>query len=170
MKLHLGCGTRRLPGYTHIDAREEVGPDIAADVTSLSMICDNSVEVVYACHVLEHIADAYQALGEWKRVLKPGATLRLSVPDFGAISDLYVNHRVMLMRLWGLLYGGQTYLENTHHICYDYESLAYALMNTGFYDIHRWNPEWELPEGYDDFSLAKINDRSVSLNVEALAK
>jgi predicted SAM-dependent methyltransferase len=172
MKLHLGCGTRRLEGFYHIDSRPEVEPDEVADVTNLSNFEDNSSSLIYACHVLEHIrqVDVAAALLEWGRVLKPGGLLRLSVPDFWTIAHLYLNDGVILMRLWGVLYGGQTYEGNTHYACYDHESLALTLASTGFYNIHQWYPMRELPRDYDDFSLAKINGVGVSLNVEALAK
>lgn len=169
MKLHLGCGTKRLPGYTHIDSRPEVGPDIVANVADLHMIDNNSVDLIYACHVLEHVSRmaAPGVLREWRRVLKSGGELRLSVPNFEMVVDLYRNGTV-LMRLWGLLHGGQTYPGNTHYACYDYQSLAYLLGDAGFHSIDLWIPIF--PEGYDDYSMAQIDGKFVSLNVEALAK
>lgn len=176
MKLHLGCGTRRLPGYTHIDGREEVHPDMVADVRNLDWILNNTVETIYACHVLEHIAlpELPATLQEWSRVLYPRGLLRLSVPDFDAIARLYAHEQTILMRLLGLLYGGGTYAENVHHACYDYQTLAYLLGKNGFHSITTWEPynllgnEW--PKDYDDYSMAVVDDIPVSLNIEAKAK
>ena len=55
MKLHLGCGERYLPGWKHLDARKFPHVDYVTDkLDKLNMFADNSVEEIYACHVLEH--------------------------------------------------------------------------------------------------------------------
>ncbi len=54
-KLHLGCGEKFLPGYVHVDARKFPHVDYVTDkLDNLNMFADNSVEEIYACHVLEH--------------------------------------------------------------------------------------------------------------------
>ena len=55
MKLHLGCGEKFLPGYVHVDARKFPHVDYVTDkLDNLNMFADNSVDEIYACHVLEH--------------------------------------------------------------------------------------------------------------------
>ncbi len=46
------------------------------------MIPSESADAVAAIHVLEHLYewDAFRALTEWKRILKPGGTLILELP------------------------------------------------------------------------------------------
>lgn len=170
-RLHLGCGLRRLPGFVHVDNRPGTDPDLIADVGNLEGVEDNSVELVYACHVLEHIPrpDVADVLREWRRVLAPGGTLRVSVPDFRMLAHMYVGDRVSLWRLRGPLFGRQDYPENTHYACYDYELLAWTLGEARFYDVRRWMPAQVHPAGYDDFSLARIDGTLISLNVEATA-
>src|SRR5438105_10345839 len=53
MKLHLGCGKRYIPGYVHIDAVDFPHVDHVSSIDRLSFIGDNSVDVIYNCHVLE---------------------------------------------------------------------------------------------------------------------
>ncbi len=93
MKLHVGCGQRFLPGYKHLDARKFPHVDyVTDDLAHLSMFEDNSIDEIYACHVLEHIprskirtgstangivndnvqAGEIEVLKEWYRVLKQG--------------------------------------------------------------------------------------------------
>jgi predicted SAM-dependent methyltransferase len=169
-KLHLGCWHRRLEGWTGVDSREDVGADVVADVRDLGLWASGEVDAIYACHVLEHIPrpDLLPALREWRRVLKPGGLLRISVPDFRAAVVLY-NKGVSFWRLAGLLYGRQNYPENTHYIGFDYEYLAWLLSEAGFYNVRLWSPSTTLPAGYDDYSLAKIDGQFISLNLEATA-
>lgn len=170
MNLHLGCGCRRLDGFVHIDSRPEVEPDHVSDITNLTEIDDNTADLIYACHVLEHVprSAVLPTLREWRRVLKPGGVLRVAVPDFAAVASLY-HCGVSMWRLVGLLCGRQDYPENTHYMAYDYEYLAWTLGEAGFYDIRTWQPDIVLPLDYDDYSRAKIEGQCVSLNVEATA-
>ena len=87
MKLHLGCGKRYIPGYFHIDGFDGPHIDHVCSIDDLSFIEDNSIDLIYACHVIEHFKRARlpQVLKEWNRVLKKGGKLRLAVPDFEAI-------------------------------------------------------------------------------------
>ena len=71
MKLNLGCNDFKLKGFINIDIDPRVNPDVVADVCKLPYE-DNSVEEIYAGHVLEHIPMYIDALKEWHRVLQPG--------------------------------------------------------------------------------------------------
>ena len=53
----------------------------------LKELPDNSVDLIYACHLLEHFGrwEMHEVLQEWYRVLKTGGLLRLAVPDFSAL-------------------------------------------------------------------------------------
>ena len=50
------------------------------DGRTLESVSDESYDVVMAFHVLEHFADPLRALSAWRRVLKPGGRMLLSVP------------------------------------------------------------------------------------------
>lgn len=58
-------------------------PDIVADlnVDRLSMLDDESQDFVIASHVLEHLADPIGHLSEIHRVLRPGGTAIVLLPD-----------------------------------------------------------------------------------------
>ena len=81
LKLNLGCGPHHLDGWLNIDSNPGEDPDVVADVTDLSMFEDNSVEEIYASHILEHIDVRVPVLPEWARVLRPGGTITIIVPD-----------------------------------------------------------------------------------------
>ncbi|MEL7034321.1 MAG: tetratricopeptide repeat protein [Cyanobacteria bacterium J06592_8] len=169
LKLHLGCGTKRLSGFVHVDVRASVEPDVVSDVTHLPMFADNSVELIYFCHGLEHIRpyQIAQTLAEWKRVLKPSGILRLSLPDFAALANLYINHKVPLQSIVGAIHGGQDYPDNLHYWSWDFPSLSQILEQVGFVDIRSYDPNQVNPQGYKDFSTYTIANHKISLNIEA---
>lgn len=174
MKLHIGCGKRYLSGFTHVDVIPYEHVDIVADASDLSMVKSESVQEIYASHVLEHFQrDRVQkVLTEWRRVLVPKGILRLAVPDFEAIVDTY-RTGTELSRLLGLLFGGQTYEHNFHHIIFDFAHIKEMLNCIGFSNIQRYDWRDFLPEGYDDYSRAYLphldfeNGRLMSLNIIA---
>lgn len=51
------------------------------DLTGLEAVASESLDVVIACHVIEHLANPLRALTEFERVLRPGGRLVLVVPD-----------------------------------------------------------------------------------------
>lgn len=53
-KLHLGCGNKFLEGYKHVDLLDLPHIDYKTSVDNLSMIENESIDEIYACHVLEH--------------------------------------------------------------------------------------------------------------------
>lgn len=175
MKLHLGCGKRYIPGYVHIDAVDYPHVDHVATIDNLSFIPDNSVQVIYNCHVLEHFKrkEVDRVLREWFRILKPEGVLRISVPDFAKLSELYQRYGKLDMVI-GALFGRGDYLYNIHYNVFDFNSLSEALKKVGFNNVQRY--DWRSTEhaDMDDYSQAyvphmdKENGTLISLNVECI--
>tara|TARA_B110000003_G_C16609706_1_gene518906 strand:- start:623 stop:1498 length:876 start_codon:yes stop_codon:yes gene_type:complete len=65
---------------------------ILGDASSISLD-DNSVEVIFCSHVIEHIPQIkiVDVFNEFNRVLKPGGILRILSPDLLKIATAYVN-------------------------------------------------------------------------------
>lgn len=176
MKLHIGCGPRDFgKDWYHIDGSEYEHIH-SHNITELPFE-DDSVELIYASHVLEYFdrQEVLDVLGEWKRVLKKGGTLRLAVPDFEAMAKLYVNEGLPLKRFLGPIFGKWSMRSDAtiyHKTTYDYNDLKDVLVKLGFQNVHRW--DWRETEhsNFDDFSQAYIphmdkeNGTLVSLNVE----
>ena len=80
LRLNLGSGAARYPGWTNVDLNASLAPDIVADVRHLPLP-DACAEAVYASHVLEHFHWREPVLEEWHRVLVPGGECAVVVPD-----------------------------------------------------------------------------------------
>ncbi len=84
MKLHLGCGTNKLPGWVNVDAVKDCQPDLVHDLSKPLPYEDQSSDELKAESVLEHFDKymRYCIMADWARVLKVGGTIHIGVPDF----------------------------------------------------------------------------------------
>lgn len=92
--LNLGCGRRFHPDWTNIDFTSTGPSVIAHNLTQGIPRPDNSFDVVYHSHVLEHFSktQAQTFIQECHRVLKPGGTIRIAIPDLEQIAKTYLHN------------------------------------------------------------------------------
>lgn len=167
LRIHLGCGDKRLPGFTHVDARQLPGIDHVAHAADLPFD-SGTVDLLYFCHGIEHFrrTEIRGVLGEFRRVLKSGGTLRLSCPDFPALIEIYCAGNPLSL-ISGSLYGGQDYEHNHHYDAYDADRLTDLLKAEGFSRMRFWDPALTHPKGFVDYSSYIIAGIAMSLNIEA---
>jgi predicted SAM-dependent methyltransferase len=175
MKLHLGCGKKQIQGFVHVDLEDYPHIDFRIPVNKLTFAPDNSVELIYASHVLEHFGrhEIELVLQEWFRVLRKHGVLRVAVPDFEAVSRRY-QQTGELGELIGLICGGQRNQYDFHKIVFDEKLLTGLLRKTGFTSVARY--DWRNTEHawMDDYSQAylphmdKEHGQLMSLNLEAI--
>ena len=174
MKLNLGCYDRKIHGFTNIDIRADVNPDVVDDVFKLEKFKDDSVDLIYVCHVLEHAdyKESEQALKRWFAVLKKGGVLRLAVPDMEAHFAHYYYHKDLRL-LHSTFWGSQRHPYDYHKNGWDFKKLKEDLRAAGFSIVRKY--DWRKTEHFyvDDYSqtyyphLDKTNGKLMSLNVEA---
>ena len=191
-RLHLGCGYKTPAGWINVDGswnarlakypavRQFVrrlrvlpnllldmpwSPDVLVhDVRMPLPFPDNSMSVIYASHLMEHLYpnEARRLLGECFRVLEPGGVLRVVVPDLHAIILEYLGegligdstdsihafnradrlNRRLLMRepdpgsanAFHRIYTALTDF-HSHKWMYDVESLTAFVQAEGFVDV-----------------------------------
>jgi predicted SAM-dependent methyltransferase len=170
MKLHLGCGDKRLPGFIHVDARAMPGIDVVCDLSNgLPMFRDNSTELIYWSHGLEHILrpNTKKVLSELFRVCAPGWSLRVSMPDFDCLVDGYRENKFTYEQTVAAMFGGQEYPQNVHYQGWTFEELEKRLIEAGFIEFRGYDPFKVNPKGFIDYSYTKFADVMISLNVEA---
>lgn len=115
-KLNIGCGTRILGGYINLDVRNLPGVNVVHDLRKPLPFPDNEFDYVLAEDILEHfpLEKTAPVFLDWIRVLKPGGTFELFVPNLDKHVELYTSGKVDLHRMSELLYGGQDYPGNFH--------------------------------------------------------
>jgi len=169
---------RYIPGYTHVDIMDAPHIDCRCAAEDLHDFATDSVGLIYASHILEHFgrSEVGDVLKEWYRVLAPGGTVRIAVPDFAAVVALYEHEGLKdgTSGLVGLVCGGQRDSYDFHKIIFDEPFLTYLLTRAGFSGVRRW--DWRNTEHahIDDFSqcylphMDKEHGQLMSLNLEAV--
>src|ERR1022692_1747428 len=89
--LHLGCGTKYLPGFLNIDGNLFNKIDLWLDVRNGLPFRSNSVDSIYSTHMFEHFYpdELKPLLRECARVLKNDGGIRLIVPNLESAIAAY---------------------------------------------------------------------------------
>lgn len=80
MKLNLGSGLTKIPGFLNVDSNPLCKPDILADVEKKLPFEDSSVDEIRAYHIFEHINDFFGFVQELYRICKHKAIIDIEVP------------------------------------------------------------------------------------------
>jgi predicted SAM-dependent methyltransferase len=146
MKIHLGCGNTLKAGWVNVDCYPppiEPGCEVfVTDMRSGLPFPDRSVQTIYSEHLFEHFpinTTREMLLPECFRILSPGGTIRVGVPDGELWIDAYVAHRstgeksrfvaqeatsMMAVNAIARSYG--------HWFLWDYETLRHTFEQAGF--------------------------------------
>ena len=177
--LDLGCGPNIHPCFINLDYAWRPGINLCWDITKGLPLADRSLAGIFSEHCLEHLSLATTdgVLAECWRVLQPGGTLRIVVPD----GELYLMGYSSLMAgaagrlpyadsdsyqgLYSpMLSVNRIFREHGHLFIYDYVTLAQLLERRGFIAIRREH----FRSGYDQQLLIDSEHRAQeSLYVEA---
>jgi len=93
IQLNLGCGYKIEKGFINIDIRD-CGQEILWDVREGIPFPDNSVDIVWSQHVMEHFTndEAKDLLLEIYRVLKVGGITAHTTPHASDPTSCYFDH------------------------------------------------------------------------------
>jgi SAM-dependent methyltransferase len=79
LKVDIGGGLNPFPGYFTVDLRDTA--DLKADLNDGIPLPNNSVGVLNASHIIEHLIDKTKIMSEIHRVLAPGGWAFIEVPS-----------------------------------------------------------------------------------------
>jgi ubiquinone/menaquinone biosynthesis C-methylase UbiE len=86
MALDLGCGNRKLPGAVGVDSLQLPAVDVVHDLSQFPWpFKDNSADLVFTNHFMEHTSNFVKTMEEVYRILRPGGRLVMQVPYFRSV-------------------------------------------------------------------------------------
>lgn len=91
MKLNLGCGLDRKPGWVNVDSEKSYPVDVYHDLSQGIPVETGKADFIYTEHFIEHLnrPSGVAFLRECHRALRPGGVVRLSTPDLFYFTTLY---------------------------------------------------------------------------------
>ncbi len=130
IKINLASGQRPFPKpWINVDLIEQFDGegkpyalDIKTDAKDLHMFDDNSVDIIVAHHLVEHIPlhEISSFIAEWHRVLRAGGILAVYVPNLKEIDRAWLEGRIDTFIHNVNTYGAyQGHIEDTHKWGYD---------------------------------------------------
>ena len=94
VRLNIGCGKKHEKGFINLDLRD-LGQDIVWDVREGIPFPDNSVDLIWSQHVMEHFneSESQAVIREMYRVLKPGGIMVHTTPHASDPTSCYFDHK-----------------------------------------------------------------------------
>jgi len=145
IRLDLGGGNWHRAGWLTLDI--DTDSDLFWDLRRGIPFPDDSVDVVYSSHFLEHLSyqDGQAVLGETLRVLKPGGLVSVCVPDARMYIDAYLGNTQLdpSREFWepafvsseGIdLLNYVAYMADEHKCMFDQQGLIDRLARAGFHN------------------------------------
>lgn len=88
--LEIGPGIKRLDGFETLNIIDGRSVDYITDISTLMPFSDDSFDLIYASHVIEHVPWFLQKqlFCELNRIVKPNGKIEIWVPDFSKILDV----------------------------------------------------------------------------------
>ena len=141
MKLHIG-GEEKKEGWKILNIQKKDAVDFVGDITDLNQFEDNSIEEIYASHVVEHVAqkDVEKTLKGIHRVLKNNGKFYVSVPDMDILCKIFIDPTApskVKFHVMRMMFGGQIDDFDFHYFGWNYLFMNELLHKAGFKKIER---------------------------------
>ena len=165
MKLHIG-GKQAKEGWKILNIQKNDNVDFVGDINDLNQFKTESIDEIYASHVLEHVGQpkVNNTLQGVYRVLKKKGKFYVSVPDMDILAHAFVSplasaeNKFAIMRI---MFGGQVDEYDFHYFGWNFQFLRDFLKKVGFSEFKKVD-SFGL---FEDNSNYKIYGFPVSLNL-----
>ena len=168
MKLHIG-GKEIKEGWSILNIQKNDGVDFIGDISDLSQFGDNSIDEIYASHVVEHInqKNIKKTLSGIHRVLTTNGKFYISVPDMDVLCRIFISKEAptkVKFHVMRMMFGGQIDEFDFHYFGWNLEFLKDYLSSAGFKKIEKV----KFFSIFNDTSnYAPYNEVPISLNIIA---
>tara|TARA_B100000795_G_scaffold241580_1_gene204390 strand:- start:100 stop:609 length:510 start_codon:yes stop_codon:yes gene_type:complete len=141
MKLHIG-GKIQKDDWKILNIQNKEGVDFVGDISDLSQFEDNSIDEIYASHVVEHVnqKNIKKTLSGIYRVLATKGKVYISVPDMDVLCRIFIAKDAPIkvkFHIMRMMFGGQTDEFDFHYFGWNLEFLKEYLLIAGFTKIER---------------------------------
>lgn len=142
MRIDIGCGPKKRPGYLGVDHSPHEGVDYVCDIERDALpFEDTSVSDVFSSHCLEHLRDPERFFREIGRVAKDGACVEIWTPYafsngafmFSHLQFLTEDHYAHMCILFP-----EAYLSMTG-VYWEWESVTYIVLPHTMVELDRAN-------------------------------
>jgi predicted SAM-dependent methyltransferase len=150
VKLNLGCGSNKIPGYINIDMEPTCKPDLVCNFVNVKLPYKaNTIDEVVLFHTVEHIHKPHHVrifLDIW-RILKPDGELYVSYPEFSKCYEYWKSNHRGQKKFWeATIFGRQKY-PSDYHVCIMHTpEFKKFLKSIGFTNI------FSCPEASEDYN------------------
>lgn len=166
MRLQIGDGLPPREGWRRVASAQDGCVDFVGDVRILSTFADESCAEILASHVLQRLPpqDMLPVLNDIHRILVPGGTLYLSVPDFDELAALFSSSELSnadKFQVMRTMFGTQDTDRDMNRSGLGFDFLVDYLADVGFDSV-------EHVESFGLFGDAKeltVCGRRISLNL-----
>ncbi len=147
IRLNVGAGDKKWPGWTNCDAYGE--QDVLTDCRKLPFDADHADEI-QAIHFVEHIPrmEVDNMIADWHRVLKRGGKLVIEVPCLDKIAQMIVDgEKNLRMTVLGLFGDPRDPRPGMMHAwAYSKKELVDIVIQAGFKDVQCVEPKFHHPQ------------------------
>ena len=172
LKVHLGSGPVNIQGWINVDARSNAHVHVVSDGFDLREFADGAIAEIYLCHVLEHFSfeEAKALLKNLKLKMREDGIIRISVPSFDRLIEIYKLSGADIKKIKFALMGGQDYQYNFHKSVYNLKSLRELLESCGYTNVLEWDTLADFGVDLGDWSNGIFNTKkgaiAISLNLK----
>ena len=168
MKLHIG-GEEPKDDWKILNISKKPDVDYIGDINDLSQFKPDSIDEIYASHVVEHVPQGLvlSMLNGLHRVLKQGGKLYISVPDMDILCHTFINPIAspdIKFHVMRMMFGGQVDSHDYHFFGWNQLFLFDFLHQAKFSEAKRV----ETFGIFNDTSDYKPYGFPISLNVIAI--
>jgi len=141
MKINIGGETKK-DGWKNLNVQKKPYVDIIGNIEDLSQFEDESIEEIYASHIVEHV-DQKTILNTFKgifRVLKKEGKFYISVPDMDVLCNFFVSPKAdkkTKFHTMRMIFGGQVDKYDYHYFGWNYEFMNDFLREAGFLKVDK---------------------------------
>jgi predicted SAM-dependent methyltransferase len=141
MKLHIG-GKQIKDGWKILNIQKLDGVDFVGSISDLSQFDNDSIEEIYASHVVEHVdqKNIKKTLNGIYRILKEGGKFYISVPDLDVLCKIFINDKAppkVKFHVMRMMFGGQTDEHDYHYFGWNFLFMKDFLIESGFKKVER---------------------------------